>query len=232
MIIRFLDGDTLDFLNEFSVEHEHHGMNLPEVGDIVSLKTKEAEIAESNSDEIYLKEAYIHYDITPPNKEIRENIDKYIEWVDKISSIANDMKVASERMKSNHDISYHFYNNVSGSDNSISITISLSDDDIIKKQNNGHIDYLLINLPKLRSEFNIPIDISIKTEWWNNIKSNAYSLNFSKKRMDKYDVNDKYINNDLIEFLSKHSDYVSHHFTKAKTLVVRFKAKHIILVGK
>lgn len=59
MIIRFSDGDTLDFLNEFSVEHEHHGMNLPEVGDIVSLKTKEAEIAESNSDEIYLAMCYV-----------------------------------------------------------------------------------------------------------------------------------------------------------------------------
>lgn len=59
MLIKFTDSDTLDYLNEFRVENEHHDMTLPEVGDIVSLKTKEAEIAEMNSDEFYLSMCYV-----------------------------------------------------------------------------------------------------------------------------------------------------------------------------
>lgn len=168
------------------------------------------------------EEAFIYYDVPPLNKEINENIDNYINWVDKISNIANDMKISAERLKYTQNISYHFYNKVELNRSRISITISIIDDSIIRKENNGHIDYLVINLPRLRSEFNIPEDIDIKVEWWNNSDSAAYSLNF--KRINEY--------GNLIKFLSEQPDYVSHHITKAKTLIVRFKAKHINLIGK
>lgn len=59
MLIKFTDSDTLDNLNDFRIEDEHYGMTLPEVGDIVSLKTKEAEIAEMNSDKFYFSMCYV-----------------------------------------------------------------------------------------------------------------------------------------------------------------------------
>jgi hypothetical protein len=166
-------------------------------------------------------EVYIYYDAPVLNQEINKDIDKYIIWVDKLSNIANDMKVSVERLKSTHDISYHFYNKVDFNRSRISLTINLISDDLFKAEKRGDSEMVIFNLPSIRKKFYISKDITIRVLYW----TEGYTLNFDKLTLHKDDAHE------LIKFMKTVPHFQGFHYTKTGTLVFKFDT-YVYINGK
>lgn len=167
-------------------------------------------------------EACIFYDIPALKKDTNEDIDKYIEWVDKISNIANDMKVSAERLKTTHNISYHFYNKIELNRSRISLTINLITDELYTlDQYDSRKKRIIFNLSSIRKEFDIPKDISIRVLYW----TEGYTLNFNRTTYYKYNAEE------LIKYMKSVPYFKGHHYTKTGTLIFKFNT-YINITGK